>query len=328
MSERDRKIGNDRSPDTLTEDGARAKESFVPSAISRFDEDDEREAEQHLSFSCPVDHTGASVHIQGWAGIHSEFPPVILVHDLGENSDFYAPAARTLARHGFQAYCYDMRGHGRSSNLDNKSLGFHNLIQDLLQVVAWIRYKSNRKKPILIAQGLGALVVLHFQKLYPQYCTRSILLAPTFEEQTALPYFSRLFLKSMAQILPWAVLPTTLLPYFLPMSDEASQKASSLEMNARFAYDLREAVRNAAQTFLGVSSPNLIACPVNDAVYNCADLKKLVEKHPFHDLLSFREIEGIGANALCGDPHEVQKSLEVIIPWMLEICPKSGDSLL
>ncbi|MBC7660807.1 MAG: alpha/beta fold hydrolase, partial [Chitinophagaceae bacterium] len=268
------------------------------------------------------------VHVQGWAGIHSEFPPVILVHDLGENSDFYAPAARILADRGFQAYCYDMRGHGRSSPLDNKSLGFNDLIQDLLQVVAWIRYKSGRRKPFLIAQGMGALVVLHFQKLYPQYCTRSILLAPTFEEQTALPFFSRVFLKTMAQVLPWATLPTTLLPYFLPMSDEASQKASSLHLNARFAYDLREAVRNAATTFLDVSSPNLIGSPIEDELYNRDHLRKLVMEHPFNDMLSYREIPGIGANALCGDLAEVQNALAVIIPWMLEICPVSTSSLL
>ncbi len=321
MNEADTKTYSDQSPLSLAEEGPSASESFVPSPISHFDEEDTHVNEQHLSFSCPVDHAGSAVHVQGWAGIHSEFPPVILVHDLGETSDFYAPAARILANHGFQAYCYDMRGHGRSSSIDNKSLGFNDLIQDLLQVVAWIRYKSGRRKPFLIAQGMGALVVLHFQRLYPQYCTRSILLAPTFEEQTALPFFSRLFLKTMAQVLPWATLPATLLPYFLPMSDEASLKASSLELNARFAYDLREAVRNAASTFLDVSSPNLIGSPVSDSLYNCEHLRKLVAQHPFNDMLSYREIEGIGANALCGELAETKKALSIIIPWMLEICP-------
>lgn len=328
MKEADTKSLSDLSSPSLADEGLRSSEPFVARSISQFDEEETHASEQRLSFSCPVDHQGSAVHVQGWAGIHSEFPPVILVHDLGETSDFYAPAARTLANHGFQAYCYDMRGHGRSSPIDNKSLGFNDLIQDLLQVVAWIRYKSGRRKPFLIAQGMGALVVLHFQKLYPQYCTRSILIAPTFEEQTALPFLSRVFLKTMAQVLPWATLPSTLLPYFLPMSDEASLKASSLELNARFAYDLREAVRNAATTFLDVSSPNLIGCPVNDTLYNCEHLRKLVAKHPFHDVLSYREIDGIGANALCGDPHEVAKALAVIIPWMLEICPASNSSLL
>ena len=328
MNEAETKILSDQSPLSLAEESLGLSDSFVPIPISSFDEEETHASEQRLSFSCPVDHAGAAVHVQGWAGIHSEFPPVILVHDLGENSDFYAPAARILANHGFQAYCYDMRGHGRSSAIDNKSLGFNDLIQDLLQVVAWIRYKSGRRKPFLIAQGMGALVVLHFQKLYPQYCTRSILIAPTFEEQTALPFFSRLFLKSMAQLFPWATLPSTLLPYFLPMSDEASQKASSLELNARFAYDLREAVRNAADTFLDVSSPNLIGCPVSDSLYNCDHLRKLVAKHPFNDVLSYREIAGIGANALCGDLAETQKALAVIVPWMLEICSVSTSSLL
>ena len=112
------------------------------------------------------------------------------------------------------------------------------------------------------------------------------------------------------------------------MSDEASQKASSLELNARFAYDLREAVRNAAATFLDVSSPNLIGCPVSDSLYNCDHLRKLVAKHPYNDVLSYREIQGIGANALCGDLAETQKALAVIVPWMLEICPVSTSSLL
>lgn len=328
MSEAETKTKTDLSSLLPGDDGLRSADTFVPSPISRFDEEDTRVTEQHLSFSCPVDHSGAAVHVQGWAGLHSEFPPVILVHDLGENSDFYAPAARILANQGFQVYCYDMRGHGRSSPLDNKSLGFVDLIQDLLQVVAWIRYKSGRRKPFLIAQGMGALVVLHFQKLYPQYCTRSILIAPTFEEQTALPFLSRVFLKTLAQVLPSATLPTTLLPYFLPMSDEASEKASSLLVNARFAYDLREAVRNAATTFLDVSSPNLIGCPIDDVVYNREHLRKLVAQHPFNDMLSYREIDGIGANALCGDIEEVHKALAVIIPWMLEICPVSNSSLL
>ncbi|MBC7659570.1 MAG: hypothetical protein H7249_07665, partial [Chitinophagaceae bacterium] len=106
MSEAENKFFTDQSPLSHGEEGQRSSEIFVPSPISSFDEDDTRATEQHLSFSCPVDHSGAAVHVQGWAGIHSEFPPVILVHDLGENSDFYAPAARILADRGFQAYCY------------------------------------------------------------------------------------------------------------------------------------------------------------------------------------------------------------------------------
>ncbi len=326
MSEAESNPFSSKTAQNRADEVSAPTETFVPSPISHFD-DEEDAAEQHHTFTCPVDHTGSNVYVQGWAGLHSEYPPVILVHDLGENSDLYAPAAKALAAQGFQAYCYDMRGHGRSSPIENKNLGFSDLIQDLLQVVAWIRYKSGRKKPLLIAQGMGALVVLHFQKHFPQYSQRSILLAPTFEEQSALPFFSRLFLKSMAQMFPWMNLPSTLLPYFLPMNEEASQKASSLELNARFAYDLRETVRAAPDIFLDVASHNLIGSPIDDVVYSREHLKKLVARHPFRDLITYKEIPGIGASALCGTPEETQRVLDIIIPWMLASYPSSSSFL-
>ena len=279
-----------------------------------FDEDEG----EHLTFSCPVDHSGSAVFVQGWAGVHSPYNPVILVHDLGESSDFYASSARLLANHGFSAYCFDMRGHGRSSSLSDKSVGFQDYVKDLLQVVAWIRYKSQRKRPYLIGQGVGALVVLHFLKLYPQYATRSVLLAPTFEEQSALPFFSRLFLKSMAQLVPSLALPTTLLPYFLPMSDEASQRASSLACSARFAYDLREAVRDAAHTFTEVSSSCLVCSPVDDTTYNHDHLRRLIQSHPEAHSIAYREINGIDTTALCSNPGDLARLMEVVVPWLQE----------
>lgn len=296
-------------------------EHYNPVPLDADVDDDPTEPLQHLSFSCPVDHAGSTVHVQGWMKIASELPPVIFVHDLGENSNLYAPAARTLARFGFNTYCFDLRGHGRSAPLEGKVVRFEDLVSDLLQVVAWIRYKSVRKKPFLIGQGVGALVLMHFQKFYPQYCSRCVMLAPVFEEQTALPFVNRLFLHGMAQLSPKTRIPATLLPYFLPMSDESNLRADSLFFSARFTHDLMMAIRESTNTFFDVTTPNLIACPSDDTLYNGERLRRLVGQHPHRDVFVFEEVPGISSQAFTRDADEAERLLEVVCPWLLEICP-------
>lgn len=318
----DTKTFTNSSPlSTLDDDGL---ENYNPVPLDADVDDDPTEPLQHLSFSCPVDHAGSTVHVQGWMKIASELPPVIFVHDLGENSDLYAQDARILARFGFNTYSFDMRGHGRSTPLENKVLRFDDLVQDLLQVVAWIRYKSQRKKPFLIGQGVGALVLMHFQKYYPQFCSRCVMLAPVFEEQTALPFINRLFLRGMANLSPKTRLPATLLPYFLPMSDESHLRADRLFFSSRFTYDLMMAIRSSTETFFDVTTPNMIVCPNDDSLYNAERLRRLVGQHPHRDVFVFEEVSDISSQAFTRDVDEAERLLTVVSPWLLEICPPSS----
>ncbi len=276
------------------------------------------EPEHNMAFSCPVDHAGIVVYVQGWARVHSEWPPVIFVHDLGENVELYEPAAKFLLRRGFNTFSFDMRGHGRSSPLAGKMVSFDDLVSDLLQVIAWIRYKSQRRTPFLIGQGVGALLLLHFQKTYPQHAPHCILLAPVYQEHTALPAYSRALIHTMAVLAPQARLPRFLLPYFLPMSDDMNLRGSdgALMISAGFAQELLQAIRAAMPTIQELQGKNLIVCPLDDTFYNSRRLRELIAYHAKPGCLEIAEVPGISAQAITHDENELTAFLQVVIPWM------------
>ena len=78
------------------------------------------------------------------------------------------------------------------------------------------------------------------------------------------------------------------------------------------------------QTFADVTTPNLIACPVDDILYNGNMLRRLVGQHPHRDVFTFEDIKGISAQALSRNPIEAEKLLQVLVPWMQEICPPTS----
>ncbi len=276
------------------------------------------EPAQNLAFSCPVDHTGSSVYVQGWARPNSDQPPVIFVHDLGENVELYAAAAGILVRKGFNVFGFDLRGHGRSMPLTGDVLRFQDLVNDLLQVVAWIRHKSQRRMPFLIGQGVGALILMHFQRSYPQYAQRCMLLAPILQEQAVLPFFSRMLISSMAHLFPGARLPRFLLPYFLPVSDESKERGldSALVITAKFAQELLQAIRTVSKVFKTLDNLNLIVCPIDDSLYSSSRLHKLIAQHPSPSQLEVCDVHGISSRALTSDPEELERLFQVLLPWM------------
>ncbi len=276
-------------------------------------------SEEHkLAFSCPVDHEGTAVYVQGWARAQSDYSPVIFVHDLAENVELYEPAAKLLNKSGINAFSFDMRGHGRTSPLAGKMLSFSDLIKDLLQVVAWIRYKSDRKKPILIGQGAGALLLLYFQRTYPQYAKACVILAPVFQEQSALPLLSRLLIQTMALLAPSARLPRFLLPYFLPMSDDVHLRGSNttLMISARFAQEMLQAVNDADTVFPSIETLNLLVCPVDDSFYNTTRLEELIRRLGQANAFELLELTHISAQALTRDQDELEILMKVLIPWI------------
>jgi len=300
----------------------------VSSLMQHYAEDISDEPAQNLAFSCPIDHDGSSVYVQGWARPHSDQPPVIFVHDLGENVELYAGAAGLLVKNGFNVFGFDLRGHGRSMALTGDVLRFQDLVNDLLQVVAWIRHKSQRKKPFLIGQGVGALILMHFQKTYPQYAQSCLLLAPILQEQTVLPFFSRLLVSGMAQLFPGTRVPRFLLPYFLPLSDESKERGldAALVITARFAQELLQAIRTVEALFKSLDSNILFICPIDDLIYNSALLHKLVGQNTNRAQLEICEVQGISAHALSSDPEELERLFQVLLPWMRSRCEMSATS--
>ncbi|MFY7930248.1 MAG: hypothetical protein ACOVS5_15345, partial [Oligoflexus sp.] len=159
---------------------------------------------------------------------------------------------------------------------------------------------------------------LHFQKAYPQYTQSCILLAPVFQDHAALPLFSRSLIHIMALLAPRGRLPRFLLPYFLPMSDDAQLRGSesALMISAGFAHELLGAIRSAPDYLQSIVGRNLIVNPIDDSFFNSSRLRDLIAAQNREAYLEVLELPGISAQALTHDADEVGRLLSVLIPWM------------
>jgi pimeloyl-ACP methyl ester carboxylesterase len=157
---------------------------------------------QTVVYSCPVDHAGMALYVKGWLVENSEYPPVILIHDLGEHIGSYRAFASALNDLGVSVYAYDLRGHGRSGRILSQIQRTGDLVNDLLQVVAWIRHKEGGQAPILLGHGFGAQLVLRFRQSFPKMFEAAILAAPAFELKCRKSRFNKIVTRLLYEISP------------------------------------------------------------------------------------------------------------------------------
>src|SRR5690606_37640169 len=138
--------------------------------------------------------------------------PVVLVPDFGEIGSLYREATRELNELGFSAVSFDMRGHGRSGKRLGHFDEYHILVQDLLQVSAWLRHKSNGRGPIVIAQGISAALGIQYMLRFPKLCYRLILVSPVLKLKYGLSKPSAMIVRTLADIFPYAKVPASLTP--------------------------------------------------------------------------------------------------------------------
>ena len=174
------------------------------------------ESQVHINsivFNQPVDHLGTELYVKGYINQNTNMPPVIFVHDLGETSTDYRDAVKGLAVRGFSSFIFDQRGHGRSGQILGHIGKFDELVEDLLQVVNWVQYKSQRRKPYIVAFGLGALALTHFLQRNPNRCQGCIFVSPRMIDRTSALH--RSLIHMMAEMVPRLRVPLRLTPRVL-----------------------------------------------------------------------------------------------------------------
>jgi alpha-beta hydrolase superfamily lysophospholipase len=245
------------------------------------------EGSRPVTFSCPVDHTGASVFVKGWFVDRSKeeiakYPPVILVHDLGENIGFYGRTINKFVENQFSVFCYDLRAHGCSGKIFGHIESMDNMVNDLLQVVAWVRYKNNGISPIIVAQGVGALVAAYFQKKYPKYSKSLILISPCFELAHKFNNFSKLAVEFISTVLPTAKVPDCFTPIFVGAQCAKRSKINffcmpnSMKLSACSINVLLEAIDRLPIFFPSNEVPILILVPSEDEVCAYDSLQDMI----------------------------------------------------
>ncbi len=273
---------------------------------------------QNMVFTIPVDHEGTAVYIKGWTVANSDKPPIVIVHDLGENISLYRLAAKTLGDQGYSVFGFDLRGHGRSGRFLGHIPHFDTLVKDLLQVVAWIRYKSNRRVPILISQGMGALISIYFQNTHPDMVQANILIAPVLDNRMRMPFVQRVLVRTLAELLPRVRLPRTLVPRFITRFPSDATLSSEIYrgITANFAKELMNAVNEAAEAFHQYAAKSLIIVPADASIFDFSFIEGLLKNHPHAENLKVVCLEGINIQPLSSGEAELAIVMQEILPWL------------
>jgi alpha-beta hydrolase superfamily lysophospholipase len=289
---------------------------------------------QNLVYSCRIDHSGSTLKIIGWKVLGSKNPPLVLVHDVGEAISRYDALAKTLARAGYSVYGFSMRGHDSTLKLGSIP-SFSILINDLLQVLAWVKHKEEGRKPIIIARGMGALLALSLSRAHTKFFQALILVSPMFNLNYNLTPFRRFLIRTIAEVAPSLRLPRWLSPTFTNASQETyvfQEKKRHPKLNSHFTFELLNSVAQAKKLLKRLKLPSLIVCPLDDPALRYEFLKPLLQKHKYSGRFTLKFVEGED-NLPLVDGGDTLKYLSLTITkWLQEYAERlalkefAGDS--
>lgn len=96
---------------------------------------------------------------------------VVLVHGAAEHSGRYDYVANRLLQAGYNVYRNDHRGHGKTAQANEGTLGyvddFHNLVDDMNLVVQKAKAENPNQKTFMLGHSMGALAAQFYGIKYP-----------------------------------------------------------------------------------------------------------------------------------------------------------------
>jgi alpha-beta hydrolase superfamily lysophospholipase len=259
--------------------------------------------------SLPVDHMGTFVYLRGWRKEESQWPPIVFVHDLGEQADEYAAAAESFVVRGYTCYAFDLRGHGRSGRLLGHLTRFDSLVKDLLQVAAWVKHKESGQSPVIIGQGVGALIAAEFAHRFAGFCGGMVLASPCFElsRKPSLPLKS--LLKVSSEIWPTWRPPRLLSPNF------TETLAAPLRLTSASIDTILDAMNRSDRMLQKCAVNTLILCPEHDPIASYQTLKKTVAMHS-NPKLKAVDLGGMSRGMFKGKSDTCQTAIDEISAWL------------
>jgi alpha-beta hydrolase superfamily lysophospholipase len=280
--------------------------------------DTEKQAHKirNIVYVCPVDHSGTSLFVKGWIAPtpKQDTAPIILIHDIEESSDDYIACAEKLAQLGFNVYAFELRIQTKRTK-GASLLGLENFSNDLLQVVAWIKYKESGQKPILVGQGLGSLVCLYFAQHFNKYISAMVFVSPLFSIQETVTPIKRFFIRTLAQIAPYLATPAWLSFMFTDFHKKESKKRKG-KLPIYFMHELLMSISRSHKFFSRLSIPTLIVCPGVDPVCRYEFLKRLISKHKNEEKISLVTLDVEGHQILTKGEEILNSVLGILVPWL------------
>lgn len=120
----------------------------------------------------------AGVELFAELGGIADDPAILLLHDIGQDSSFWAETTITLAQAGRQVFNLNLRGHGRSVNAITGGNGFDAYVADIRAVLGQLQ-----KRPVIVAKGQsGAFAIAALGKEAATLAAGLVLLDPIYPE--------------------------------------------------------------------------------------------------------------------------------------------------
>ena len=303
-----------------------------PTSVS--DVQDEDEEVQVEVFSCPVEHDGTAVYVKGWRADTNDRYPIVFIHDLGEHVGMYRQVGRRFAEQGYSFYGFDLRGHGRTGRALGHIGHFDVLIKDLLQVVAWVRHRSQHS-PVIVGQGLGAIIALFFQSQYAHLMRGLVLMTPTWHHNDYLSVPKRALIHILAELFPTLRLPKRLTPKYLLAKVQDTRRdgqATSVTgfgrlrkygITANFAREVLNALAVTEQKFDKLDCPTLLIVPADASELDLPDFEKILSRHHHRDRIALFRVPAEERQMLAGTNLTCANTVfERLRSWLSEELPQ------
>jgi len=281
---------------------------------------------ERIDHSCLVDHNGSEIDIRGWRYKKSNLPPLVFVHDVGESIDMYRRAAQHMVRKGFSCYGFDLRGHGESGRVFTHVKRFETLVNDLLQISAWIKHIEGGRKPIVIGQGVGATVATYFLKDHASVVTGGILIAPIVRLPDKIQGWHKFFIHTLGELVPQMVTPKWLRPKLSnPQHREADDTLTSKIYEALIVRDMYplscgftdqviRAIERFDSTYAKVTAPHLIVLPDRDEILDYSNFAKVVGDNS--SIAKLVVVENMSHNGFTESDETLERLSESLVEWI------------
>ena len=277
---------------------------------------------QTVVLDLETDHEGTSVYLKGWVVPNQDTTPIVIVHDLAEQSALYRTAAKYFTEGGRSVYCFDLRGHGRSGRMLGYIKKFSNLVSDLLQVAAWVKHKSGGKPPIILGHGIGAVVATQFCVQHGNFCESLILSAPSFQMKQTVPKPKRMIIGILAEWFPKMRLSQALVPKLHSSLDygegsliHAIKPDLVVALTAIFANELLNSQDGIARYFLKLKHRTLVLLPEKEQLNDYSVINRLLERQKNPELFELKKVDS-NHNLLTEDEEIVQLVVKEILEWL------------
>lgn len=167
---------------------------------------------------------------------------IVLIHGYAEHCGRYGGVAHTFAKENTAVYTYDQRGYGRSGGPRAYVDRFDDYLDDLGQVLSFVRSQTPDLPLFLFGHSMGGLVALKYVLERGPSLQGLILSAPALNVNSNLAPFLRRLAQGLGRILP--TLPTTRSPEGAISRDPAVVTAAQ---NDPFNYHGRIPARTGAE---------------------------------------------------------------------------------